>query len=151
MAHEFTHRRRVEFVETDLAGIMHFSNFFRFMEGTEHAFFRSLGISAHEDDGQGMRGLARVQATCDYKRPLRYQDEVEMHLVVREKTRTTLGYELTFHRLYETGQRVETAAVGSMRVVCVRRAPGEERIHAAPLPEEVNERIEAAPSQSPAS
>ena len=43
MPYEFKHIRRVEFAETDMAGIVHFSNFFRMMEATEHAFFRSLG------------------------------------------------------------------------------------------------------------
>ena len=42
---EFSIRRRVQFAETDLAGIAHFSNFVRWMEETEHAFFRSLGMS----------------------------------------------------------------------------------------------------------
>jgi YbgC/YbaW family acyl-CoA thioester hydrolase len=36
---------RVEFTDTDMAGIVHFSSFFRYMEVTEHAFFRSLGFS----------------------------------------------------------------------------------------------------------
>ena len=39
----FTTTRRVEFGDTDMAGIMHFANFFRFMERTEHAFLRTLG------------------------------------------------------------------------------------------------------------
>ena len=37
------YKRRVEFAETDMAGQVHFSNFFRYMEAAEHAFFRSLG------------------------------------------------------------------------------------------------------------
>jgi acyl-CoA thioesterase FadM len=37
MPYEFKHIRRVEFSDTDMAGIMHFSNFFRFMESTETA------------------------------------------------------------------------------------------------------------------
>src|SRR5260221_14772436 len=45
MPYEFKHTRRVEFSDTDMAGIMHFSNFFRFMEATETAFMRSLGLS----------------------------------------------------------------------------------------------------------
>ena len=44
-AHEFTITRRVEFSETDMAGIVHFSNFCRYMEHAEHAFFRSLDRS----------------------------------------------------------------------------------------------------------
>jgi len=45
MPYEFKLTRRVEFAETDMAGIMHYSNYFRFMETAEHAFFRSLGLS----------------------------------------------------------------------------------------------------------
>ncbi|MGY8650976.1 MAG: acyl-CoA thioesterase, partial [Verrucomicrobiia bacterium] len=43
--HEFIITRRVEFSETDAAGIVHFANFYRYMEYAEHAFFRSLGRS----------------------------------------------------------------------------------------------------------
>jgi len=45
MAYEFKLVRRVEFIETDMVGIVHYSNFSRYMEAAEHAFFRSLGIS----------------------------------------------------------------------------------------------------------
>ena len=45
MTYDFNVERRVEFSETDMAGIMHYSNFFRFMETAEHAFYRSLGHS----------------------------------------------------------------------------------------------------------
>ena len=45
MAYEFKATRRVEFSDTDMAGIMHYSNFFRFMETAEHGFYRSLGFS----------------------------------------------------------------------------------------------------------
>jgi len=39
MVYEFKLTRPVDFVETDMAGIMHFSNFFRFMEATEPRSF----------------------------------------------------------------------------------------------------------------
>jgi len=45
MPYEFKATRQVEFSETDMAGIMHYSNFFRFMETAEHGFYRSLGFS----------------------------------------------------------------------------------------------------------
>ena len=73
MAHEYELRRRIDFFETDMAGIVHFSNFFRFMESTEHEFFRSLGLSLHVDDGERMYGWARVHASCDYLRPAHYR------------------------------------------------------------------------------
>ena len=35
--------RRVQIADTDFAGVLHFSNYFRFMEEIECAFWRSLG------------------------------------------------------------------------------------------------------------
>ena len=69
---EFKLIRQVEFAETDLAGIMHYSNFFRFMEAAEHAFFRSLGFSIHEVDQYENIGWPRVHATCNFSHPLRF-------------------------------------------------------------------------------
>ena len=40
MIAKFSYEHRVEFFETDLAGIVHFANYYRFMEQAEHAFFR---------------------------------------------------------------------------------------------------------------
>ena len=45
MSNEFSVTHFVQFSETDMAGIVHFSNFFRWMEEVEHAYFRSLGLS----------------------------------------------------------------------------------------------------------
>ena len=45
MAAEFSISRRVQFAETDMAGVVHFSNYFRWMEEVEHAFFRAVGLS----------------------------------------------------------------------------------------------------------
>ena len=84
MAHEFRLERRVEFADTDMAGIMHFANFFRLMEATEHAFFRSLGLALHENTGGAMAGWVRVHAECDYVSPLRYPELVEIRLRVTE-------------------------------------------------------------------
>ena len=45
MAYEFKFVRIVEFSETDMAGIVHFSNYCKYMEAAEHRFFRSIGYS----------------------------------------------------------------------------------------------------------
>ena len=42
----FITHRRVEFSDTDMAGIVHFANFYRYMEQAEHDFFRSLGFQS---------------------------------------------------------------------------------------------------------
>ena len=74
MAYEFKAIRRVEFADTDMAGIMHYSNFFRFMETAEHAFFRSLGLSIFPRRSDPPVGWPRVHAECDFKRPLAFED-----------------------------------------------------------------------------
>ena len=42
MACEYRHLRMVEFADTDMAGIVHFSRYFRYVEEAEHAFLRSV-------------------------------------------------------------------------------------------------------------
>ena len=59
MAIEFSITRRVEFSETDLAGIMHFTNFYRWMEICEHEFLRSVGLSVDMEDENGRFGWPR--------------------------------------------------------------------------------------------
>src|SRR5262249_28636825 len=49
---EFQVRRRVQFYETDVAGIVHFSWFFRYMEEAEHAMWREAGLSIHPPGGE---------------------------------------------------------------------------------------------------
>ena len=94
MAHEFTITRRVEFNETDAAGIVHFSNYFRYMEYAEHAFFRSLGRSIVDHDLDV--GWPRVHCHCDYKKPLKFEDEVEIQLLVSARTSKSLSYQFRF-------------------------------------------------------
>ena len=47
MASEFRTRRFVEFADTDMAGMVHFAHYFRYMESAEHEFFRSQGFTLH--------------------------------------------------------------------------------------------------------
>jgi YbgC/YbaW family acyl-CoA thioester hydrolase len=142
MTSAFTFTRRVEFAETDMAGIMHFSNYFRFMEAAEHAFFRSLGLTVHESTPTAMRGWARVHATCDYLAPLRYQDEVEVRLTVLEKGSSSLTYGAEFHRLDPDGGEAAVVARGRWTVACVSR-DDDGALRSAPIPEDVDAKVEA--------
>lgn len=148
MTHQFELRRRVDFHETDMAGIVHFSNFFRLMESTEHEFFRSLGLSLHGRDEGRMYGFARVHASCDYLRPAHYQDLLAVRLQVTDKTRNSLSYALTFHRVDEDKDELEAdkLAKGEMRVVCITKGEGDERMRATPMPEDVDAAIQVAPA-----
>jgi YbgC/YbaW family acyl-CoA thioester hydrolase len=145
MPHEFSTIRIVEFSETDMAGIMHFSNYFRYMEATEHAFFRSLGLTLHEEGPEGSLGWARVSAECSYRRPLRYQDQVEVRLLVTSKRARSIGYTFLFHRL--EGEQPEEVARGTMTVVCVAQRRRGAEMAAVPMPAAVDQAVQVAPEE----
>lgn len=144
MAHEYTVIRQVEFADTDMAGIMHFANFFRFMEAAEHAFFRSLGFSIHTTEPEEL-GWPRVHARCDFRYPLKFEDSVEIRLFVREKREKSLVYSFTFRKLNETPLR--EVARGTLAVACVKRDPATGKMAAVAIPQAIADRIEVAPPE----
>lgn len=144
MPFEFKATRRVEFSDTDMAGIVHFSRFFQYMETVEHAFFRSLGFSVVMMQSDPPRGFPRVHASCDYRRPLRFEDVMEMHLLVTEKKARSISYQIRFHRI-EPGP-VEEVAVGRLVVVCVEKA-ADGQMRAVELPPDLAAKIEVAPEE----
>ncbi len=144
MAYEFKAVRRVEFSETDMAGIVHYSNFFRYMETAEHGFFRSLGHSVVMDHLEPPVGWPRVQAQCEYRQPLRFEDEVEIHLLISDKKSKSLSYLFKFRKLNGTEPR--EVARGSLTVVCVtKQADG--RMAATQIPKEFADQIDVAPAE----
>lgn len=142
VAFEFRWKHRVEFAETDMAGIVHFSNYFRYMEMAEHAFLRSLGLTVHSQNGEAAVTWPRVRAECSFKSPLTFEEEVEVHLLVRKKSNRTITY--GFRLLKDDGVLV---AVGSTTAVCALLEGAEKRLTAIPIPPWIGEKIEAAPAE----
>jgi YbgC/YbaW family acyl-CoA thioester hydrolase len=140
MAFEFRVTRRVEFSETDMAGIMHFSNFFRFMETAEHAFFRSLGHSVVLSRSGIQLCLPRVHASCDYKSPLFFEDEVQVHLLVARKSTRSLVYQFRFSRLNESRE----VARGKLAIACAEKQ-SDGSLKAVSLPDAIAQKIQEAP------
>ena len=148
MAHRFVCTERVQFSETDMAGIVHFSNFFRFMERVEHAFFRSLGFSIWEGHGTEAAGedwvaWPRVHASCDFRAPLRFEEEVDVELLVEEIRARTIRYVIRCWK--KDGQ---LAAEGRMVVACVRKDSDSGEMKAVEIPERFRRQIESAPPQA---
>ena len=144
MAYEFKIVRRVEFSETDMAGIVHYSNFFKYMETAEHAFFRSLGYSIVTRSIEPPVGWPRVHAECDYKQPLRFEDEVEVQLLVAEKRSKALSYLFRFRKL--NAESPIEVAQGKLTVVCVTHHESG-KMAACTIPKEIADRIEVAPPE----
>jgi len=97
---------------------MHFTNYYRWMEICEHEFLRSVGLSVDMEDENGRFGWPRVKATCRFKRPLRFEEEVEIKLIVTEMRDRSITYAFQFWKT-EKGERVK-AAVGEAVAACVR-------------------------------
>jgi acyl-CoA thioester hydrolase len=134
MPSEFVHRRLVEFAETDMAGIVHFAHFFRWMESAEHAFLRSLGFSVHHHAPEGTSGWPRVKVECSYHSPLRFEQEVEVVLRVAEVRNRSVRY--AFEIRPAGGQ---PAATGTVAAVYARVDAQSGGLCAAPIPEELRE------------
>ncbi len=142
MAYEFKVTRRVEFSETDMAGIVHYANFFRYMETAEHGFFRSLGFSIVTSSVEPPVGWPRVHAHCDFKKPLYFEDEVEIHLLVTEKKSKSLTYSFRFRKT-NVSPHIEVAH-GTLTVVCVTKDQAG-KMTACAIPKNLADRIEVAP------
>src|SRR2546421_12927081 len=94
----FHTKRRVEFGDTDMAGIVHFANFFRFMESAECEFLRSRGLSVKLDwEGQAI-GFPRVSATCDYVSPARFEDLLDVSVSIDRVGAKSVTYAFEFAR-----------------------------------------------------
>ena len=122
----------MQFHETDVAGIVHFSWFFRYMEEAEHALWRAAGLSIHPPGSD--IGWPRVAASFEFHRALRFEDEFEVWLRVAELAKKSIRYECV---LEKGGEKVAT---GTMTIVCVRKHP---TLQAIEIPDEIAKRIMA--------
>ena len=92
----FAHRLRVRFAETDAMGIVHHSRYLPYLEEARVAYLRAIGHPYTEWREQGL-DAAVLEAYVRYRRPLRFDDEVDVHLRLASATRTTfqMAYLLT--------------------------------------------------------
>ena len=131
--YEFTTRRKIEFADTDMGGIVHFSRYFVFMETAEHQFLNELGTSVVlEHEGHPI-GWPRVAASCEYASPARFGDELEIRVRVRRKGEKSMTYDF----LFRVGDR--ELATGTMTAVCCRLG-GE--VSAIPIPDFIADKID---------
>jgi 4-hydroxybenzoyl-CoA thioesterase/acyl-CoA thioester hydrolase len=139
--HEFQARRRVEFSDTDMGGIVHFARFFVFMEWAEHEFLRSLGADPGSfQDAEGHRvAWPRVAATCEFLSPARFGDELDIYIRVLRKGRTSLSYGIEI-------LEGETAVARGKVSVVYCRIDGEGALKPIPIPPEVADLIDEAPT-----
>ena len=140
MTSQFRLTRRVQFHETDAAGIVHFSCFFRYMEEAEHGLWRAAGLSIAPPDARV--GFPRVATSFEFLRPLRFEDEFEVLLQVTRKSTRSLSYRAT---ITKDG---DVAARGALTIACVAKEAGRP-MRSTPIPPDIASRFAVARETAP--
>jgi 4-hydroxybenzoyl-CoA thioesterase/acyl-CoA thioester hydrolase len=142
MTQVFTAQRRVEFRDTDMAGIVHFSVFFTYMEQTEHQWLRELGLSVigQEHAGQHL-SWPRVAAQCQYRRPLKFEQLIDCQMSIAQLGQSSITYH---HRFFCDGNLM---AEGTVTAVCCHMETGKPP-RSVPIPEPLRQAF--APFVEPA-
>ncbi|WP_420462973.1 acyl-CoA thioesterase [Candidatus Palauibacter sp.] len=143
MDSEFVYRRRVEFADTDTANLIHFTALLKFMEEAEHAFYRSLSpdFMGFRWSEESVFGMPRVSVSCDYLGAVRYGDEVDVRLRVREVRRKAIRYAADF--TIERSKEREVVARSDWTIVCARREHGSLDWRGVEIPPALKARLEA--------
>jgi acyl-CoA thioester hydrolase len=130
----FRTSRRVEFVDTDMAGIVHYSNFFRFMEGAEVDFLRARGLSVALPWHDKKVGLPRVAAQCDFLQPAFFEDILDIDVILKNVGRKSITYG------FEISRAGELLARGQITCVCCL-VHGPRKIESIEIPEDFRARL----------
>ena len=142
MPSELRVSRQVQFSETDAAGLVHFSNFFRYFEDAEHDLWRSAGLTIHAENSP--IGWPRIAASCEFHRPLKFEQPFEVVVRIAEMTHRTIEYA---GEIVSNAQRIATA---QWKIACVTRfADG--TMKSAKIPPDVAGRLTVfvSPTSSP--
>ncbi len=132
----FVTERRVEFCETDAAGIVHFAAMICYMEQAEHAFWRHLESSVVQSLPTGGRlSWPRVRVECDYRGTARFEDllQVSVRLARLGSKSLTFAFELS-----REGQII---AEGKMVTVCCEVQPNQP-LSSVPIPDSLRKKLQ---------
>ena len=86
------YRRRVHFYETDAQGVVHHSNYFRYLEEARDIFLRKRGYPYSKLRDEGFE-VVLLETRCVFKKPLYFDDLFEIHLTPKEITRFTFSFD----------------------------------------------------------
>jgi YbgC/YbaW family acyl-CoA thioester hydrolase len=134
MPQTYRARRRVEFHDTDAAGIMHFASFFILMEQAEHEFLRHVGLSVYMQEGDEKFSWPRVAVKCDYKSAAFFEDELDIDVSIRRLGTKSLTYR------FQIARGLDSLAEGEFTAVFCRLVPhGKPESHE--IPAEIREKL----------
>jgi acyl-CoA thioester hydrolase len=104
-AYPFTHRLRVRFCETDAMGVVHHASYLAYLEASRVEYLRAIGRPYDRLRAEGME-FPVVEAAVRYRRPLRFDDEIDVAVMVASAGGAT------FQMSYLVGCGGEVSATG---------------------------------------
>lgn len=134
----FATTRKVEFADTDMGGVVHFSRYLVYMETAEHRFLASAGVDVAIEHEGHVLSWPRVSVSCEYRKPVRFGDELRIEVGVIRRGRKSMTYGFRFLR----GE--EEIAVGRSTAVCCRM-DGRGGLEGVEIPAELAERLARLP------
>ena len=123
---------RVTWADTDATGFVHFSRFFVYFERTEEEFYRSLSLSFTDLRNKGL-WLPRVEAFCQYKKPARFEDMLEVELTLEQLGEKSAKLGFTFTKK----ETAESLPIGHFAVVAADKNTGK----ATRIPQEFADKL----------
>ncbi|MGB9676102.1 MAG: acyl-CoA thioesterase [Candidatus Bathyarchaeales archaeon] len=124
---------RVAWADTDAAQVVHYSNYFRFFERAEEEFYRHLGFTFTDAQERGL-WFPRIEAFCQYKKPARFNDLIEVELTVEELREKSIKYG------FKIFNKESNTLLANGYVVIV--AADQKRGKAAPIPKDMVEKLQ---------
>lgn len=149
VAYEVKTFKRVEFSETDMAGIVHFSNFFRYMEIAEADFFEKIGFPLVESTKDGFYGWPRIDAACKFKKPAYFKDQLMIHLLIKEVRIRSIQYAFKFYRQERENRGNTLLAIGKMTTVFAQRRADQTMVSSSLRADFIRKLEEAPPEMIP--
>lgn len=136
----FHHSRRVEFCETDAAGIAHFGALIVYLEQAEHAFLRAVGTTVFSKtvdfDGRQLPSISwpRVRVECDFTGAAHFEDLLDLAVSVDRIGEKSI----TYH--FDVTCQSRPICTGKVTAVCCQVIPGQPLLGIR-IPDDFRERV----------
>jgi acyl-CoA thioester hydrolase len=91
-------RAKVRYAETDQMGVAYYANYFVWFEVGRSQYCNDCGFSYRDMERETGLFLIVAEASCRYKNPARYEDELIIRTRVTESTRRTLRFSYEIER-----------------------------------------------------
>ncbi len=111
---------RVRYVECDPMGYLHHSNYLPFFEMGRTELLRQLGVTYRDLEDRGFIFVV-TRITVNFKRPIRYDDEIQLVTRIGRQTRARIDH--SYEIFNQQSKLLMTTAEST--IACVNTASGE--------------------------